>query len=178
MHTDKDPIDPKTLAEMGYEREDVEPKSLLVPAAFLFGGTIAAGIIGALLIKWWHIVPEVVVEQRPFVRIQPPAGTPILQNNSDATADIATLRRHEAEILTTPAKTDDGYRIPIDDAIRLTTQRGLPVTATQTVTRPAVPARPATTAGNVEFGATPVPPSSSTPLPSAGLGPPPAGGKS
>ncbi|HLK14342.1 MAG TPA: hypothetical protein VKT78_06030 [Fimbriimonadaceae bacterium] len=140
MHTNDEPIDPKTLAEMGYERRDVEPGSLAKPAIVLFGGTILAGIIGAGLIRWWNIVPEVAVEQRPFVKAQPPKDTPILQNNSSATADIADLRRHEAEVLTSRGDMPGGFKhITIDDAIKLTVQRGLPETGTQTVTRPSVP---------------------------------------
>lgn len=153
MHTDHDPIDPNALAELGYEPRDVEPKKLLWPAAIVFGGTIAAGIIGAGLIKWWHIVPEVYVEQRPFVKVQPPAGTPILQNNSNAPGDIADLRRHEAEVLLNRGDNGDGsYRIPLDDAIKLTVQRGLPQTASQAVSHPPIPAVRAETPGGPSGG--------------------------
>ena len=143
MHTDHDPIDPKTLAEMGYEQRDVSTKPMAWAAFWLFVFTIGSGLLGALLIKMWNIVPEVVTEQRAFNKVQPPKDTPILQNNSDNTADIAELRLKEAVALTTSAPLKDApgfYRIPIDDAIKLTTQRGLPVTGTQVVTRPAVPA--------------------------------------
>ena len=156
MHTDHDPIDPKTLAEMGYEQRDVEPKSLVWPAAFLFGGTILAGIIGAFLIRVWHIVPEDVVEQRPFIKAHPPVGTPLLQNNSDATADIATLRRNEAKVLLSSGELGGGfYHIPIDTAITLMTQRGLPVTGTQTVTHPPVPGAPAGAPTDLKFETVP-----------------------
>jgi hypothetical protein len=166
VRTDHDPIDPNTLADMGYEKSDVEPRSLMWPAVFLFGGTIGAGLIAALLIRIWHIVPEVVVEQRPFTKVQPPVGTPILQNNSDNTGDIAKLRRDEALVLTSsgPASDPGYFHIPIDDAIRLVSQRGLPVTGTQTVTRPRTPTEPATA---------PVPAASSAPAASAA----PVGGK-
>ena len=138
MHTDRDPIDPNTLAEMGYEHRDVSPRPMAWAAFWLFMFTIGSGILGALFIRIWNIVPEVPTEQRPFHKVQPPAGTPILQNNSDNTADIATLRRNEALILTTAGKSADVgfYRIPIDDAIKTISRRGLPKTGTQTVTRP------------------------------------------
>lgn len=154
MHTDHDPIDPKVLAEMGYEKRDVDPSSLIWPGVIIFGFTLFAGLLGAGLIKLWHIVPEVYVEQRPFVKVQPPAGTPILQNNSNAPGDIAALRAREADILTNKGKNDDGSnRIPLDAAIKLTVERGLPTTGTETVSRPPVPAVRANTPGGPSGGA-------------------------
>ncbi|MHB8635661.1 MAG: hypothetical protein ACYC96_04215 [Fimbriimonadaceae bacterium] len=163
MHTDHDPIDPKTLAEMGYEQRDVSPKPMAWAAFWLFVFTIGSGLIGALLIKLWNIVPEVPTEQRAFHKVHPPKDTPILQNNSDNTADIATLRRNEALVLTTSGKAADPgfYHIPIDDAIKLITQRGMPVTGTQTVTHPKTP--PIAGAGNQgDFTEVPVSPGSAS----------------
>lgn len=153
MHTDHDPIDPKTLAELGYEHRDVSPRPMMWAAFWLLVFTVGSGILGAIFIKVWNIVPEVETEQRAFHKVLPPKDTPILQNNSDNTADIATLRRNEAEVLTSSGDAGHGfYHIPIDDAIALTTQRGLPVTGTQTVTRPAVPGTPAGTPLGQETG--------------------------
>lgn len=140
MHTDHDPVDPSVLAELGYEHRDVHPKPMAWAAFWLFLFTIGSGILAAFFIRFWNIIPEVPVEQRAFHKVQPPVGTPILQNNSDNTADIAALRRNEAEILNSPAALPDGtYRIPVDAAIKMIAERGLPKTATQPVTRPAVP---------------------------------------
>jgi hypothetical protein len=76
------------------------------------------------------------VDQHAFHKVHPPAPTPTLQNNSDNTADIAELRRSEAEKLNNAADLHDGfYRIPVDDAIKDIVQRGLPKTAPQPVKR-------------------------------------------
>jgi hypothetical protein len=152
VHTDNDPIDPKTLAEMGYEQRDVSTRPMMWAAFWLFVFTIGSGLLGALFIKVWNIVPEVVTEQRPFHKVQPPKDTPILQNNSDNTADIATLRRNEANVLLSTGQAGPGfYHIPIDHAIELIAKRGLPVTGTQTVTRP----KPGSPAPQDDFKAVP-----------------------
>ncbi len=141
MHTDHDPIDPKTLAEMGYERRDVSPRPMAWAAFWLLVFTVGSGLMGAVLIKVWNIVPEVSTEQRAFHKVQPPKDTPILQNNSDNTGDIAALRKHEAEEATSKKVLADGsYQIPIDDALKIVVQRGLPKTGTLPVTHPTVTA--------------------------------------
>jgi len=148
VHTDRDPVDPNALAELGYEQRDVHAKTMGWAAFWLFVFTIGSGILAAGFIRLWNIVPEVPVEQRAFHKVQPPVGTPILQNNSDNTADIAALRRDEAEALNSSADLHDGsYRIPVDAAIKMIVERGLPKTATQPVTHPAVPRSTATGVG-------------------------------
>ena len=126
MHTNDGNKNSTPLTDLGYETRDIQVKSLVRALTFFFGFAIFSGVLAAIFIKIF--VPEMPAPQSAFVRAYPPKGTPILQNNVNNTADIADLRRQEAEILTTSGKGDAPgyYRIPIDKAIKLIAQRGLP----------------------------------------------------
>jgi hypothetical protein len=132
MHTnDHDKIDPSELAKMGYETRDLNIKQILGVGA----GFIIFTLFGVLLSYWFFLIPGIVPKQsasaRPVTRLSPPPGTPILNNNTNNTDDIATLRQKEQAILTTagPAADAGFYHIPIDQAMQLVLKRGLPSSA-------------------------------------------------
>jgi hypothetical protein len=128
MRTEHSQEDP--LVELGYETRDADLKVLGKASAFFFGFIFFSFIIG-FGIFWW-LNPDARNEKAagpPFAKYGPPSPSPLLQTNITAKTDIKQLRMAETTALTTSAVIDRQkgiYRIPIDRAIDLIAQRGLP----------------------------------------------------
>jgi len=127
MHTEPKPSNP----EIQYEKTDASVRPLY---QFLFWITVitilvtlmAWGILKAL--ESWRDQDSVrPVMAQPHDQL-PPA--PRLQTRE--TLDLAAFRKSEDEVLSTYGVVDKEkgiYRIPIEEAMRLTAERGLPATA-------------------------------------------------
>ena len=113
-----------------YETSDVDVRSILTVGAGLAGGTIAVAVVVWLLVVFLtgrsaqtgpREFPLAVAHEQ---RLPP---EPRLQTNPRE--DLADLRRAEDQVLDSYGWVDKDagiVRIPIDDAMRLTVQRGLP----------------------------------------------------
>jgi len=111
----------------GYEPSDLRPRSIAI-----FGLALAVVVVICLVAAAWMFgffaarrAQEDVLPS-PLARVEPPAG-PVLQVH--APSDLARLRAEEDTILSTYDWKDRGagtVRIPIDQAMRLLAERGLP----------------------------------------------------
>lgn len=116
------------LAQMGYERRDISVPSLIksIIALFVFLG--AASVAGGLM--YVAIVPrEAGVEtvKGPIVGENRKLPEPFVQ--PDPVTDIHTFRRAEEQVLNNYAWKDKAkgiVQLPVERAIELTAQRGLP----------------------------------------------------
>ncbi len=161
MHTEKreDP-----LVELGYETRDIN-YSILGKVAFWFF-TFGLGCFAAVGIWFYLVNPQIAS------KLDPSKPLPAIQLQTDATVrvDIQQLRQQETATLGSYGKNpDNSYRIPIDKAMDLIAQRGLPTTKTST---PAV--SPGNTIPQNAVGTGTPPPPSNSPLP--GNPPQPLGG--
>lgn len=118
------------LLDLGYERRDIDMMAIGKAAAWFFGFSFISYIAGWLILRFMN--PDMIKVQAaspPFVQNPPPAPNPLLQTNITTKTDIRELRQKETQALTTSAVLDAQhgvYRIPVDRAIDLTLQRGLP----------------------------------------------------
>ena len=150
MHTE--PSKPAQNPEIRYEKTDAHARPLY---QFLFWISvvtlITAGLSWAVLRgleKWREGASTRATMAEPQAAQQPPA--PRLQQREPK--DLAAFRLEEAEVLSTYGVVDKEkgvYRIPIDQAMKLLLERGLPSVAAPaapvTETKPAAPAHPAPT---------------------------------
>jgi hypothetical protein len=111
----------------GYESSDLKPRSIAI-----FGLALAVVVAACLIVTAWLFgffaarrAQEDVLPS-PLARVESPAG-PVLQVN--APGDLARLRAEEGATLSTYGWVDRAagtVRIPIDRAMRLLLERGLP----------------------------------------------------
>lgn len=120
------------LQELGYETQDIQYKKFARFGAYFFGFFFICIILGFVFValmsptglrggRMADYVPKTVA----------PTSTPFLQSNITSRTDIMSLRRKETEQLTTSGPVDQAkgiYRIPVDNAIDIIAQRGLPKT--------------------------------------------------
>jgi hypothetical protein len=130
MHKPEHDENEDILADLGYEYRDLDMVSLSKATLWFAIFTTGGFAIGLLLFFMWN--PQVKTEgniNRPFLGRTPPAPNPLLQTNTTTRTDIMELRQGETRRLTTAAVVDSKsgvYRIPIERAIALTAERGLP----------------------------------------------------
>ncbi len=131
MHTEHTPSGHPSNPDVRYEKTDAHPRplyqflfwiSVVCIAAALFSWGVLAG-----LEKWRDAAStRAVMAPSQDVNRQPP--TPRLQTRE--ALDLAAFKREENEILSTYGVVDRDqgiYRIPIEEAIKLTVARGFPV---------------------------------------------------
>ena len=132
MHTNEPKEDP--LVELGYEHRDVNIKAIRNAAMGYFTFTTVCFIVGAFL--FWKWDPQFSTEfQNAKLNLRIPAPpNPLLQSDVTAKTDIMQLRQHEDAVLTSTGwdEAHSNLHIPIDRAMDLILQHGLPVT-TETV---------------------------------------------
>lgn len=138
MHTEKQD-DP--LADMGYERQDISIRGIRTASIWFFGFTIFCIVASLAVFRLMN--PKAFAstnDQRPFSQRVPEPPNPLLQSNVTKLTDMYELRAKERQVLSTTAWVDREkgvVRIPIDRAIELVAQRGIPQTgrAVPAVTR-------------------------------------------
>jgi hypothetical protein len=126
MHTN-DTRDP--LSELGYEQKDLHPKNIfkVTVGFFIFA-------FGSYLLGWWILRAMVPGGYDPVKNVNelrsskiPAAPNPVLQTNVTAKTDIKAMRANEHTELTTSGESTHvpgTYRIPIEQAIKLSAERG------------------------------------------------------
>ena len=120
------------LEELGYEPTDEavnSPVGKFTAWFFIF--------IGVMIVMAWtfYTVADRVDgfkfnQDRP-TRVMPPDGTPLLQSNITAHADMEKLRHEEHEKLESYKKNPEtgNYQIPIEKAMDIVVERGVPTRA-------------------------------------------------
>lgn len=118
------------LRELGYETQDINYRQLAKSGVVLFGFFFATTVFVWLIIMWGFFPTRLEGGKRATAaeRRLPPAGTPMLQTNITAKTDIKDLRIKETKILEKPAydQKRNAYTIPVERAIDLLAERGLP----------------------------------------------------
>jgi len=132
MHTE--PSNRASNPEIRYEKTDAHPRPLY---HFLFWISVVALVTAAFSwavfawMKTFHSSSSERASMAPADTQLPPG--PRLQTREPL--DLAAFRKEEHEILTTYGVVDREkglYRIPIDEAMKLTLQRGLPTAGADT----------------------------------------------
>ena len=111
----------------GHELSALNPRAIAI-----FGLALAVVVVACLIVAAWMFGffaarrAQEDVMPSPLARVEPPAG-PVLQVN--ARSDLARRRAEEDTILSTYGWVDratGAIRIPIDRAMQLLAERGLP----------------------------------------------------
>ena len=127
MHTKGPKEDP--LIDMGYEVRDVDYKILQRALIFFFVFTFAMFGSGWIIYRVMNPVFGDAYKSQKNNLIIPKSPNPVLQDNLTNMTDIMTIRKAETAQLTSTGWTDDTHthvHIPIEKAIGLLVQRGLP----------------------------------------------------
>jgi hypothetical protein len=126
--------------EVRFETEDIRATPVL---RFLVGLAITCVVVALLLVGFYRGMRSYVAGLQPppphmkFEEARKPAG-PLLQERP--LVDLAELKAQEDAVLTTYAWVDKARgvaRIPVDEAMRLLAERGLPRTAPEPSPQPA-----------------------------------------
>jgi len=132
MHTSGPREDP--LIDMGYETRDVDYPKLRKAVISYFGFALFCGICGVIIYRYRFFILHIpqpkddgVAMNRPL----PPDEFPKLQSNMTSKTDIMDMRRQETVRLNATEYADDTHtvvHIPVNHAMELIAQRGLPPT--------------------------------------------------
>lgn len=129
MHTEHDPSRPASNPEVRYEKTDATVRPLYqflfwISVITLVTAILSAGVLKALE-SWRERASTRATMASPQDVQTPPAPRLQIQEPKD----LAAFRKEEAEILSTYGVVDRDkgvFRIPIDEAMKLMLQRGLP----------------------------------------------------
>jgi hypothetical protein len=114
-----------------YETSDVDVKAILMAGAGLATGTIVvAGVIWLLVVYLSGVTAQTGPREFPLAVTHEQRLPPEPRLQTNPREDLADLRRAEDQVLSSYGWVDKDAgiaRIPIDDAMRLTVERGLPV---------------------------------------------------
>lgn len=133
MRTDHPKEDP--LVELGYEVRDVNYRTLGKAVIYFF--VFASASFGFGMFWYGRTNPEAdrhrVTNIRDLNRPMPAAPNPILQQNVNSKTDLMRLRAMEDDRLhgTGPIEGTDKVHIPIERAMDLLVERGLPKTGAE-----------------------------------------------
>jgi hypothetical protein len=120
MHTNE----PREIqgVELGYDPRDVEPKGLTKVVVMFLGATVFFFGVGAWL--WMALGYS---KPSTFNARKPRFEGPRVQGNITSKTDIMAMRQEERRLMTTYEPLKGGkWRIPVDQAITLLGDRGLP----------------------------------------------------
>jgi hypothetical protein len=131
MRTDHPREDP--LVELGYEIRDVNYKALRNAVVYFFIFAVFAFAAGLGIYNWMNPMErrQTQANNASVVRRIPGAPNPLLQNNVTAKTDMMLMRKEEDVRLHGTGYVDDArtrVHIPIDRAIDLIAERGMPAT--------------------------------------------------
>jgi hypothetical protein len=126
--------------EIRFEETDVQASAILKFGVYLLGATI-----GVLLLMQWLYVRFARFEAGqqpapPIMQTAPDRKPPLPRLQEHPTNDLVELRAREDHMLGSYAWVDKDagiVRIPIDEAMRITAERGLPVRGAETAQAPA-----------------------------------------
>ena len=120
MHTNE----PRELqgVELGYDPRDIESKPVTKFFVAFFIFAIAAFGLGAVIYTRMDLGGRSSFDTR-----KPKIAGPLIQGNITSKTDIMSLRQYERRMMTTYEPLPNGkWRIPVDKAIDLLGDRGLP----------------------------------------------------
>jgi hypothetical protein len=130
MHTEH-PSNPPSNPDVTYEKTDAYPRPLY---QFLFW--ISVTCVVAAVISWFTLEglkkwrAGATSERAVMAPPQDPSEPPAPRIQTRESLDLDAFKKEEAEVLTTYGVVDKEqglFRIPIEEAMKLTVARGLPV---------------------------------------------------
>jgi hypothetical protein len=132
MHTNEPREDP--LIDMGYEIRDVDYPKLRKAVFYYFGFAIFCGLCGLVVYLNRFVIFGIAApkEGATMNRTLPKDPFPVLQTNISSKTDIADMRAEETKRLNATEYADDTHtvvHIPVDKAMQILVDRGLPKTA-------------------------------------------------
>ncbi|RYG27186.1 hypothetical protein EON82_00275 [bacterium] len=125
MHTNE----PRELqgVELGYDPRDIEAKPIGKFFLYFFIFTIVAYGGGVLIYQWMGLGGRSNFDTR-----KPAIAGPLVQGNITSKTDIMEMRQYEKRMMTTYGEQKNGsWRIPVDRAITLLGDRGLPTISSE-----------------------------------------------
>jgi hypothetical protein len=135
MHTEHVPDDPKVLEEMGFDRRDINVKSIRDWTIYITVGSIACVLISIpiynyLTVKgpFWDSVRGVNRQYQTKSNIRITSPNPILQDNITAKLDTVELRKAEEKQLKSAGWVDKSkgvVHIPVEMAMDHIAERGV-----------------------------------------------------
>ena len=148
MHTELPPSGHASNPEVRYEKTDATARPLYQFLFWISAITILTAVFAGLVLRglqsWRSQASTRAIMAEPRNSQRPPA--PRLQMREPL--DLAAFKKEEAEILSTYGIVDrekGAFRIPIEEAMKLTVERGLPIAgdpaATPPTKAPSPPAR-------------------------------------
>ncbi len=130
MHTELPPSAHASNPDVRYEKTDATARPLYQFLFWISVITILTAVFAGLVLRglesWREQASQPAIMAEPQGSQQPPA--PRLQTREPM--DLAAFKKEEAEILSTYGIVDrekGAFRIPIEEAMKLTVERGLPV---------------------------------------------------
>jgi hypothetical protein len=130
MRTDHPKEDP--LVELGYEIRDVNYKSLTKAVVIFFAFTIGSFGAGLVIYNVYYKADDrpTLASTARLNRRMPQPPNPLLQGNVNSKTDMMRLRQAEDARLhgTGHIEGTDRVHIPVERAMELLTERGLPAT--------------------------------------------------
>lgn len=116
------------LVQMGYDNRDVQLKLVWKGVAWFFAFSAISFVVGFGIFA--ALNPAVLKGEtisKPSMAALPPAPNPVLESNVTAKIDIMELRQSERKELEKTAQNADGsYTIPVQKAVDLLAQKGIP----------------------------------------------------
>jgi hypothetical protein len=151
------------LTDLGYETRDINIAGLRTTAILFFGFSIMCFVVvGIWLLLAKPQMGSELAPNKPMPEIK-------LQSNISVRADIASFRQAETQRLSSTGQNPDGsYHIPVDEALDLVAQRGLPHTQTNTIAQSPGNTIPQNAVGPGSSNSTASQPSDTGVAPSAG----------
>lgn len=124
------PTPPGTTPELHHEESDVDIRAIFAFGAGLVVVAVLINLVTYVLFRYFDAREGLpVTAQYPLAAGQASRVPPEPRLQTDPRQDLADLRARENDTLTTYGWVDRNagvVRIPIDEAIKLTLQRGLP----------------------------------------------------
>jgi len=130
MHTEPSPSRKASNPDVQYEKTDAAPRPLYQFLFWIAAITVLTAVLAWIVLRgletWREGASERAVMAQPQDDQQAPAPRLLTREN----LNLQAFQKEEAEILSTYGIVDrekGTFRIPIDEAMRLTVLRGLPV---------------------------------------------------
>jgi hypothetical protein len=129
MHTEPKPSHPAGNPEIRYEKTDATVRPLYQFLFWISVITVLTAVLAGLILRGLESWRDQASTRAPMAQPQEAQQPPAPRLQIREPMDLASFRKEEAEILSSYGVVDREkgvYRIPIEEAIKLTLERGLP----------------------------------------------------
>lgn len=144
MHTEQDPSHPASNPEVRYEKTDATVRPLYQFLFWISVITLLTAVLSGLVLRGLESWRDQASSRATMAEAQDAQQPPAPRLQIREPPDLATFRKEEAEILSNYGVVDRDkgvYRIPIEEAMKLTLERGLKVGDDPVAPPPKAPAK-------------------------------------